>query len=76
LFVIVLNQYKRLVFTGKNPIKNEELILEIANQFLVRGNYLINTLIHSSRISQIDVAEDVYHFSVLDSGSEFSKHVN
>jgi lipopolysaccharide transport system ATP-binding protein len=76
LFVIVLDQYKRRVFAAETPIKGAEAMLEIEKHFLVRGNFSIHAFIHLPRVLQIDVAEDVCSFVVLDSGSEFSKHEN
>jgi lipopolysaccharide transport system ATP-binding protein len=76
LFVMILDSFKRRVFAAETAELKEETILEIADHFLIRGNYSIHAFIHIPQVVQIDVAEDVCQFSVLDSGSEFSRNGN
>src|ERR1035437_1303807 len=68
VFLMVLDKWKRRIFgTESNGIKNKMKLI-IKPKFFVRGNYSIHTFIHIPRITQIDVAEDVCQFSIIDTG--------
>lgn len=48
--------------------------LMIESHLLVRGRYSITAMIHLPKIEQINVAEDVCSFEVIDTGSELQIH--
>lgn len=75
VFCIVLDYAKNRIFAAESEIVTSSSLKLIINQkFLVRGNYSIHTFIHKPRTEQIDVAEDVCFFSVVDNGSLFNIH--
>ena len=77
VFVMILDENKTRVFsTDSTNVKGERLQLVIDSNFLVRGSYSIHTFIHKPQVEQIDVAEDVCNFTVVDNGSHFFIHGN
>ena len=48
--------------------------LSIHPMTLVRGSYSITAFINLPKIRQVDIAEDVCKFKVLDNSSYLSKH--
>ena len=77
VFVMILDENKTRVFsTDSTNVKEEKLQLVIDSNFLVRGSYSIHTFIHKPQVEQIDVAEDVCNFTVVDNGSDFFIHGN
>jgi lipopolysaccharide transport system ATP-binding protein len=73
-FVTILDSKKKRVFSCEiNSIK-ENLRLIIEPEFLVRGEYSIHAFVNVPKIEQLDVAEDICSFKVIDSGSYLSKH--
>jgi lipopolysaccharide transport system ATP-binding protein len=77
VFFMVLDENKTRVFSSESAIvRSESLQLVIESNFLVRGSYSIHTFIHRPGVEQIDVAEDVCHFSIADNGSSLLIHGN
>jgi len=75
IFFTVLDENKVRVFsTESQKIASEKLLLIIDSNFLVRGSYSIQTFIHKPRIEQVDLADDVCNFNVIDNGSELFIH--
>ncbi len=74
LFVMVLDHYKRRVFACESENVSEKMQLIIDDGLLVRGSYSIHTFINIPRVEQLDVAEDVCPFLVIDNGSIMAKH--
>ncbi len=77
IFVMILDENKNRVFsTDSGKISAEKAQMVIDSNFLVRGAYSIYTFLHKPLVEQIDVAEDVCHFTVVDNGSDFFIHGN
>ena len=74
LFVTILDSRKRRIFSCESNDLQESMLLTINPKTLVRGDYSIHTFINYPKVEQIDVAEDVCRFTVIDSGSYLSKH--
>lgn len=75
IFFMVMDNHKRRIFSSESKIiTSEKIQLVIEPNFLVRGSYTIHTFIHKPRTEQIDVAEDVCNFSVVDNGSSLLIH--
>ena|SRR5687768_2453763 len=75
LFCIVLDHAKNRVFAAESAVlRSASVRLKIERSWLVRGRYSIHTFIHKPRVEQIDVAEDVCGFSIVDNGSAFNVH--
>jgi lipopolysaccharide transport system ATP-binding protein len=74
LFVMILDSRKKRIFACEVEYIKEDLKLVIEGCLLVRGEYSIHTFINVPKIEQLDVAEDVCHFKIIDSGSSMSKH--
>ena len=72
LFCLILDGSKNRVFASESSVLTKNQVkLEIPPKTLVRGNYSIHAFIHKSNSEQIDVAEDVCAFSVLDNESKY-----
>ena len=75
IFCMILDHTKNRVFAAESEIVNSNKVkLVIQGNFLVRGGYSIHTFIHKPRTEQIDVAEDVCSFSIIDNGSFLNIH--
>jgi len=74
LFVIVLDSKKRRIFACESKTLSSTMELMIESHLLVRGRYSITAMIHLPKIEQINVAEDVCSFEVIDTGSELQIH--
>ena len=74
LFVTILDYKKRRIFSCETEIKSEDLLLSIAPKTLVRGTYSIHAFINQPKVAQLDSAEDVCKFTVIDPESYLSKH--
>ena len=75
IFCIILDKNKNRVFAAESPVvTTNNVLLTIDKNSLVRGNYSIHTFIHLAKVEQIDVAEDICQFNVLDNGSTFLIH--
>lgn len=74
LFVTILDSKKRRVFSCEQEPLKEVMTLSIDSNTLVRGNYSLHVFINQPKVAQLDVAEDVCKFTVLDSISYLSKH--
>jgi lipopolysaccharide transport system ATP-binding protein len=74
VFVMILDRMKRRVFAAEKKIEKDNMKLVIHPQFLVRGSYSIHAFVHIPQVEQIDVIEDVCHFTVNDTGSHFTIH--
>ena len=75
IFCIILDQNLNRVFSSESgTIRKNKFILKIEGDFLVRGSYSIHTFIHKPRVEQIDVAEDICPFTIVDNGSELLIH--
>lgn len=73
-FVTILDSRKKRVFSCEREFVSENMTLSIEPHTLVRGNYSIHAFINQPKVAQIDVAEDVCKFTVIDSDSYLSKH--
>lgn len=73
-FVTILDSRKRSVFSCEREFVDETMTLSIEPNTLVRGNYSIHAFINQPKVAQLDVAEDVCKFTVIDPGSYLSKH--
>lgn len=73
-FVTILDARKKSVFSCERNVINDVMTLSIDPNTLVRGNYSIHTFINLPRVKQLDVAEDVCKFIVIDTNSYLSKH--
>jgi lipopolysaccharide transport system ATP-binding protein len=75
IFFMVLDEDKNRVFSAESGIiRNDNVILRIEKDFLVRGSYSIHTFIHKPQTEAIDEAEDVCNFNVTDNGSPLNIH--
>lgn len=73
-FVTILDSRKKRVFSCEREFVSENMTLSIEPHTLVRGNYSIHAFINQPKVAQIDVAEDVCKFTVIDPDSYLSKH--
>ncbi|WBV59575.1 ABC transporter ATP-binding protein [Chryseobacterium camelliae] len=73
-FVTILDARKRRIFSCERDFVSEEMILTLEPNLLARGKYSIHAFINQPKIQQLDVAEDVCKFVVIDTGSYLSKH--
>jgi lipopolysaccharide transport system ATP-binding protein len=75
IFFMVMDSNKTRIFSSESEIVTSGAVqLVIESNFLVRGSYSIHTFIHKPRMEQIDVAEDVCNFNVIDNGSPLLIH--
>lgn len=74
LFVIILDGGKRRVCACEANSLKPLMQLVIKPAFLVRGDYSLHAFINNPKIEQLDVAEDVCNFKIIDNGSIMSKH--
>ncbi len=75
IFFMVIDSNKTRVFSSESQtITSGKVQLVIERHFLVRGSYSIHTFIHKPRVEQIDIAEDVCNFSIIDNGSPLMIH--
>lgn len=75
IFFMVIDSNKTRVFASESQIVTSDIVqLTIEPNFLVRGSYSIHTFIHKPRTEQIDIAEDVCNFQIVDNGSNFQIH--
>ncbi len=75
IFFMVLDSNKARIFSSESKIiSSEKVQLIIEPDFLVRGSYSIHAFIHKPRTEQVDVAEDVCNFKVIDNGSGLLIH--
>lgn len=73
-FVTIMDSRKRRVFSCEREFVDETMTLSIEPNTLVRGSYSIHAFINQPKVAQLDVAEDVCKFTVIDPGSYLSKH--
>jgi lipopolysaccharide transport system ATP-binding protein len=73
-FVTILDSRKKRVFSCEREFVSEDMTLSIEPNTLVRGNYSIHAFINQPKVAQLDVAEDVCKFTVIDPDSYLSKH--
>ncbi|WP_332018613.1 ABC transporter ATP-binding protein [Kaistella sp.] len=73
-FVTILDSRKRRVFSCEREFVDETMSLSIEPNTLVRGSYSIHAFINQPKVAQLDIAEDVCKFTVIDPGSYLSKH--
>ncbi len=73
-FVTILDSRKKRVFSCEREFISENMSLSIEPNTLVRGNYSIHAFINQPKVAQLDVAEDVCKFTVIDPESYLSKH--
>ena len=66
--------YIAIFFQIPESDESETMTLSIEPNTLVRGNYSIHAFINQPKVAQLDVAEDVCKFTVIDPGSYLSKH--
>ncbi len=74
LFCMILDKSLKRIFAAEsNGIKNR-MTLKINPHFLVRGEYSLHMFLHIPQVCQIDVAENVCNFHIIDNGSSFLIH--
>lgn len=73
-FVTILDSRKKRVFSCEREFVSEDMTLSIEPNTLVRGNYSIHAFINQPKVAQLDVAEDVCKFTVIDPDSYLAKH--
>jgi lipopolysaccharide transport system ATP-binding protein len=71
LFISILDKNKLPVFSSETKINSTKIQFCIENNFLTQGTYSINAIIHHLPIKQIDLAEGVCTFNVVDTDSNF-----
>jgi lipopolysaccharide transport system ATP-binding protein len=75
LFCMVLDQMKNRIFAAESEIiRTNHIRLKISKEFLVRGSYSLHTFIHKPKTEQVDRAEDVCQFTIVDNGSYLNIH--
>lgn len=75
LFLMILSASKeRIAAIESDKVVSDTYFLKINPNLLVRGSYSIHTFIHKAQTEQIDVAEDVCVFDVIDNGSRLNIH--
>ena len=75
IFFIILDSNKTRISSSESQIiTSDKVQLVIEPNFLTRGSYSIHTFIHKPRTEQIDIAEDVCDFSIIDNGSNLMIH--
>jgi lipopolysaccharide transport system ATP-binding protein len=74
LFVIIKDKYDSPVFSAETKIESNKIVLNIDNTFLTRGNYVLNSFIHIPKVTQLEIAQNVCPFSIIDSSSFLSIH--
>ena len=74
LFVLILDSRKKSVFACESSEISSNMRLVLDENLLVRGDYSIHAFINLPKIKQLDVAEDVCKFKIVDSGSLMAKH--
>lgn len=74
VFCIILDSNLKRVFAAESKNINENMLLKIKPNFLVRGDYLLHTFIHIPAVKQEDVIENICSFKIIDNGSHFLKH--
>jgi lipopolysaccharide transport system ATP-binding protein len=74
IFVTVLAADKTRIFSTEYAINSQSFYLDILPNTLVRGNYSIRAMIHKAQVEQVDVADDVCQFEVIDNDSPFAIH--
>lgn len=75
VFLMLLDGHKNKIGAVESgTLRFDSISLIIKPHFLVRGNYSIHTFIHKAQTEQVDVAEDVCSFEIIDNGSPFNIH--
>lgn len=74
VFCLILDQRLNRVFAAEAEYLEENMILRINPNFLVRGKYSIHAFINIPRLKQEDIAENVCQFEVVDHVSNMVKH--
>lgn len=74
LFCTIKDKYGNPVFSAEKRIEREKMYLHIDPKFLTRGMYSIDTFIHIPKVMQIDRANDICGFAVVDTSSNFVIH--
>ncbi len=74
LFAIIKDKYGVPVFSSERQINCEKLTLRIDKNFLVRGNYALQTFIHIPTVFQLEALDDICHFTVTDISSPLAIH--
>jgi lipopolysaccharide transport system ATP-binding protein len=74
LFCVFSNQKHNRVFAAESMEIKEIMRLKIKPNFLVRGDYYLTAFINIPRHKQVDIAENICNFSIIDTGSEMAKH--
>ena len=72
---MILDHNKSRVFSMESGIiKQKTLKVKIKKNFLTRGNYSLHAFINKPQTEQVDVAEDVCPFEIIDNGSIYNIH--
>ncbi|NWJ53348.1 MAG: Wzt carbohydrate-binding domain-containing protein, partial [Bacteroidetes bacterium] len=74
LFCMILDHRLNRVFAAEAEMLEEEMLLRINPNFLVRGKYSIHAFINIPRQKQEDVVINVCQFEIFDNSSNLAKH--
>jgi lipopolysaccharide transport system ATP-binding protein len=74
VFCMIVNQKMNRVFAAERESLDDEFVLKINPNFLVRGKYSLQAFIHIPRIKQEDIVENVCQFEIFDNESALVKH--
>lgn len=78
IFVTIQDSHQNRVFSAEVPLQNDKINykLFIESQFLSAGAYNITAFIHVPQLLRYDELNNVCHFEVIDTGSQFVIHGN
>ncbi len=74
VFVTIKDKTGKPVFSIETEKLSEKIQLKINPQQLVRGSYYLETFIHKPRVEQIDRADVICNFNIIDNESNLAKH--
>ncbi len=74
LFCLVLDQRLNRVFAAESECIEDEMLLKINPNFLVRGKYSLCVFVNIPRLKQEDIVENTCQFEVIDRMSHLIKH--
>lgn len=76
VFIQINDQFGSPVFVAEKQISNQKMTLEIAANFLTRGNYAMSCYIHIPRLERIETLDNCCQFNVTDATSSLVIHGN
>lgn len=74
VFCTIIDNKNTRIFSAESKSIDPNMTLKINPNFLVRGDYSIQTFIHIPRKYQIDTVENVCSFRIIDNGSPYLVH--